>query len=175
MTVYYVDSAAGSDGNNGLTATSAFQSFQQLESVLKDGDVVNLARGSTWHEALNISQSNILVQGYGTGADPLINGDNYARNCIWISGQNVTIDHIDGVSGTEGVCIQGIGASASVIGGTYDKCGVGIGVGGGGTLGLGVNGHGLGPQEWGQLILADGVTCTNSVNGPAAGDGIQIG
>ena len=55
MTVYYVNSATGSDHNNGTGESSAFATLSAVESLrLKPGDSVLLAAGSVFNEQFDI-------------------------------------------------------------------------------------------------------------------------
>ncbi len=154
---YYVDAANGSDSNTGLSADSPLKSFAKLDALVGAGDTVNLKSGSTWHDDLWITSANVTVQSYGSGPNPIIHGDNGARAGIIVTADNALIRGIDVMSASNGVYITGTGAAATVLGGSFTANGTGIVVGNGG-----------------QLVLADGVTCSGSLRSLGAGDGIQI-
>ncbi len=58
MTIYYVNSATGSDRNSGTGQNSAFATLSKVESLtLKPGDSVLLAKGSVFNEQFDIKYS----------------------------------------------------------------------------------------------------------------------
>ena len=70
---YHVDSAAGSDANNGESAAAPWKSLAKLKSLaLRDGDAVRLACGSAWREALELSGGGrgVTVGAYGCSGKP---------------------------------------------------------------------------------------------------------
>ncbi len=75
---YYVCSTWGSDRNPGTTAWRPWRTLGPLHArQLRPGDVVNLARGSTWDEGLVISHSGsprkpITIRAYGIGPPPVL-------------------------------------------------------------------------------------------------------
>ena len=64
-TDYHVDSKIGDDANDGLSAATAFKTLERAAKRLKAGDVLNLAAGSLFSEALVIKAS-------GTAAKPIL-------------------------------------------------------------------------------------------------------
>ena len=69
-TEYHADSTRGDDANDGLSAATAFKTLENATKHLKAGDVLNLAAGSFFREALVIRESGtaekpILVRGNG--------------------------------------------------------------------------------------------------------------
>ena len=78
---YYV-SASGSDGNDGLTPATAWQTTTQLNSSfdsLLPGDAVLFNRGDTFYGGISVTRSGsngnpIVIGAYGTGAKPLLLG-----------------------------------------------------------------------------------------------------
>ena len=83
-TNYYVNSVSGSDGNSGTSSGSPWKSLGPVNGrTFGAGDVINLARGSSWTggggntaaltlNGSGVSGSPIRVQPYGTGAAPII-------------------------------------------------------------------------------------------------------
>jgi hypothetical protein len=75
---YFVDSVAGSDARDGLSAATSWQSLSKVSGfAFNPGDVVNFKRGGTWTGTLTISRSGasgnpITFQDYGAGNAPLI-------------------------------------------------------------------------------------------------------
>ena len=69
-TEYHVDSSSGNDANDGLSAATAFRTLERATKLLKAGDVLNLAAGRLFGEALVIRASGtvekpIVVRGNG--------------------------------------------------------------------------------------------------------------
>ncbi|WEV37314.1 right-handed parallel beta-helix repeat-containing protein [Lactobacillus sp. ESL0677] len=86
---YYVDSKTGSDTNSGLSVTSPWKSFKNINSkTFQPGDEILLKSGSVWNEQLmpqgNGNQTEpITISKYGGELKPRINGNgthNYKRN-----------------------------------------------------------------------------------------------
>ncbi|MGV4794722.1 right-handed parallel beta-helix repeat-containing protein [Rhizobium sp. F40D2] len=82
MTVYYVNSATGSDHNSGTTESSAFATLSAVESLrLNPGDSVLLAAGSVFNEQFDLKYSGsvtapITIGSYGLGDAPVIHSSN---------------------------------------------------------------------------------------------------
>ncbi|MBX5183330.1 right-handed parallel beta-helix repeat-containing protein [Rhizobium sp. NZLR5] len=82
MTVYYVNSATGSDHNSGTTENSAFATLSAVESLrLNPGDNVLLAAGSVFNEQFDLKYSGsvtapITIGSYGLGDAPVIHSSN---------------------------------------------------------------------------------------------------
>lgn len=68
---YYVDSVAGSDGNDGTSPASAFATLAKAQSVVVAGDVVALKRGSKFRESWNqrSGAQNVTLRNYGSVRD----------------------------------------------------------------------------------------------------------
>jgi len=62
---YYADPVNGDDGNDGRSVAAAFKTLERATKGLKAGDVLNLAAGAVFHEALVMVSS-------GTAAEPII-------------------------------------------------------------------------------------------------------
>jgi hypothetical protein len=81
-TTYYVSQSAGSDSSNGLTEATAFKTIAKVNAskIMKAGDSVLLRRGDVWHEQLVVpasgvsTRSRFVIDAYGTGAAPVIDG-----------------------------------------------------------------------------------------------------
>jgi hypothetical protein len=77
-TVYYVDSVSGSDSNDGLSAESAWQTIEKVNSVtLAPGNSVLFKKGCTFKGTLNLEgrgdkDNPIIISSYGDGEKPLI-------------------------------------------------------------------------------------------------------
>ena len=97
-TDYYVDSVSGRDTNSGTNSNEPFKTLTRLQGIaLEPGDQVLLKKGSTWTETLFVngsgnSSSPIVVKAYGSGSDPVIDGNNNLRFGVLIDSKNyVTI------------------------------------------------------------------------------------
>ncbi|ARM89573.1 pectin lyase fold/virulence factor domain-containing protein [Rhizobium sp. CIAT894] len=82
MTVYYVNSATGSDHNSGTGENSAFATLSAVEALkLNPGDSVLLAAGSVFNEQFDLKYSGsvtapITIGSYGIGDAPVIHSSN---------------------------------------------------------------------------------------------------
>ena len=82
MTVYYVNSAIGSNSNSGTSESSPFATLSAVESLrLKPGDSVLLAAGSVFNEQFDLKYSGtvaapITIGSYGVGEAPVIHSSN---------------------------------------------------------------------------------------------------
>jgi hypothetical protein len=128
-TTYYVDVAAGSDRNNGTSASSAFASIQKVDTLhLKAGDTILFHTGETFSGTLTVADSgtatsHITVGSYGGGASPIIatNGD----NGVVIAGSYVTVQDVH-VTGAAQAGIQITGAHDTVQRTEIDHSGFGV-------------------------------------------------
>lgn len=82
---YYVDSAGGSDANNGTNTSSAWQSLNKVNgTTFQPGDSILFKTGGSWSGTLNplgsgATNNPIIISSYGTNpAMPLINGNGNA-------------------------------------------------------------------------------------------------
>jgi hypothetical protein len=80
--IYYIDSVAGLDTNNGTSQSTAWKNISRVNSItLSLGSKIYLKCGSVWNgQQLKFGGSGtaafpIIVDQYGTGAKPRINGD----------------------------------------------------------------------------------------------------
>ena len=80
--IYYIDSVAGSDVNNGTSEATAWQNISKVNLLtLALGSKIYLKCGSVWNgQQLKFGGSGtaafpIIVDQYGTGAKPRLNGD----------------------------------------------------------------------------------------------------
>jgi polysaccharidase protein len=108
MTVYYVNSATGSDRNGGTGQNSAFATLSKVESLkLKPGDSVLLAKGSVFNEQFDIKYSGtesapIKIGSYGTGAAPVIHSSGDGIHSLYAS--NIVIENLKiSNTGTAGI------------------------------------------------------------------------
>jgi hypothetical protein len=88
-TTYYVDASGGIDGNDGLSAASAWKTIAKVNgATLAAGDQVLFKRGETWNESLvppasGMSGSPISFDAYGTGEAPTITGALNLPDVAW--------------------------------------------------------------------------------------------
>jgi hypothetical protein len=79
-TIYYVDSADGSDFNNGTSSATPWQTIAKVNtSTFNPGDSILFKAGDTWREQLTAPSSGspgnpITFGAYGTGNKPLFLG-----------------------------------------------------------------------------------------------------
>lgn len=79
--IYYVDSINGNDSNNGTSTSTAWKTFTKVNSTtFKPGDQILLKSDCSWNEMLNPKGSGdkgnpIIIDMYGTGSKPIINGN----------------------------------------------------------------------------------------------------
>lgn len=98
MTVYYVNSATGSDHNNGTGESSAFATLSAVESLrLKPGDSVLLAAGSVFNEQFDLKYSGsisapITIGSYGVGDAPVIRSG--VNGIHGSSASNIVVENI---------------------------------------------------------------------------------
>lgn len=80
---YYVDNVAGLDGNSGTSSNTAWQSLGKVSGrTFQPGDRILFKAGGTWTNELDLNgngtaASPIVVDQYGAGSKPLINGGGY--------------------------------------------------------------------------------------------------
>lgn len=73
-TDYYV-SASGSNNNNGLSTTTAWQSIAKINSFsFAANDRILFRRGDTFYGGIILKRSNLSFGAYGSGAKPVITG-----------------------------------------------------------------------------------------------------
>lgn len=85
-TVYYVDSEAGSDENDGTSPGKAFQTLDKVNGVeLKPGDSILLKKGSIFDnqrlypKGKGTEERPILISSYGEGNIPVINAGGFRK------------------------------------------------------------------------------------------------
>ena len=80
---YYVDDTGGSDSNAGTSTGAAWQTIVKVSATtFQPGDNIYFKAGGSWTGQLTLNgngnaTSPIMVDQYGTGAKPLINGGGY--------------------------------------------------------------------------------------------------
>ena len=105
---YYVDSVAGADTNNGTSELTPWKNVSKVNLLtLTSGDKIYLKCGSVWNgQQLKFSGSGstanpIIVDQYGTGAKPILNGNGligegvaYIYNQSYIEINNLEITNL---------------------------------------------------------------------------------
>ena len=77
--VYHVDNRKGDDGNDGLSVAHPFKTLAKATSMLRAGDVLEIAPGTPYRESLVVFASGtakapIVIRGNGavlTGLEPV--------------------------------------------------------------------------------------------------------
>lgn len=88
--IYYVDSQNGDDRNSGQSEKEAWKTFQNVNSMeFRGGDQILLKSGGIWNEALKPKGSGdagnpIIIDKYGKGAKPIINGNGTSGANIYV-------------------------------------------------------------------------------------------
>jgi hypothetical protein len=109
---YYVDSSTGSDGNNGLSLTTAFATIGHAASVTNPGDLVEIRAGNGYSGGLNLGNSGtssayITFEGYPGDSAPVITvggasyGIDVTGNYIAVVGLNVQGSQSDQAAGIQ--------------------------------------------------------------------------
>ena len=92
-TSYYVDSVGGSDSNNGTSTSTAWKTLAKVNSVtFGAGDKIYFKAGCTWSGLLSpkgsgTSASPIIIDKYGTGNLPIINGGGSNVDALYLYNQ----------------------------------------------------------------------------------------
>jgi hypothetical protein len=92
----YVDSNAGQDSNDGLSAGTAWKTLGKINrSSFAPGDTTLLVRGGVWNETLTVPASGssgnpITLDAYGSGGNPIIDGGAQSRQGIVLIGKSYT-------------------------------------------------------------------------------------
>ena len=112
-TTYYVDLSGGSDGLEGTSPESAWQSLEKLNGIeFRPGDVILLKAGCTFAGGLHPHGSGaagnpIVIDRYGDGPDPVVAGGGGVENSIRLHNQhhweirNLTVTNTDGGDWTD--------------------------------------------------------------------------
>ena len=105
---FYVDSVAGSDNNDGMSAAKAFKSLYKVsQKYFQPGDSLLFKSGATFSGSLTLKGDGtaaqpIKVGSYGSGAKPIIKarGENAVTvKAVHISIENLQITNPNGVLG----------------------------------------------------------------------------
>jgi hypothetical protein len=92
-TIYYVDDTGGSDSNSGTSTTTAWKTISKVNSTtFVAGNQIRFKRGGSWSNQLHplgsgTSGSPIVIDAYGSGNLPIINGLGVANGTIYLNNQ----------------------------------------------------------------------------------------
>jgi hypothetical protein len=92
-TTYYVDSASGNNGHNGISPSSAWKTLAKVNAtVFSPGDRILFKSGSTWTGQLwpkgsGTESQPIMIDKYGGEAKPVINGNGEAEDAVLLKNQ----------------------------------------------------------------------------------------
>lgn len=101
---YYIDSSAGVDANNGTSTASPWKNLTRINGVtFLPGDNIYLKSGSIWNGqqlkfvGSGTTSSPIIIDQYGTGAKPKINGDGLVgEGVVYLYNQdNIEINNLE--------------------------------------------------------------------------------
>ena len=168
---YYIDSVAGLDSQNGTTINTPWKSLTKINNMtFNANDKILLKSGSVWNGqqlkfmGSGIANFPIIIDKYGTGAKPLINGSGPTKiNGITTTDQGVIYlynqDYIE-ISNLEITNYPITTASAANPDSIFF-----IGVSGIDNSGASVNNNPLGADRRGVMIaLKDKISSTNTSN-----------
>lgn len=100
---YYV-SNSGSDNNPG-TKVSPWATLEKVEKSARSGDQIYLHRGSAWKTQFTLRSSDMLVDAYGDGPPPAIDGSSAYFSIAMVGKSNITIRNLKLVNAAED-CIR---------------------------------------------------------------------
>ncbi|MCR8657109.1 RICIN domain-containing protein [Paenibacillus endoradicis] len=92
-TTYYVDCFEGADSNSGTTTSSAWKTLSKVNgTTFSAGDQILLKSGCAWTGQLHpkgsgTSSSPIIIDQYGTGNKPIINGEGTVASSLYLYNQ----------------------------------------------------------------------------------------
>jgi hypothetical protein len=90
---YYLDSAAGSDSNDGMSPATAWKTLTKINGVtLQPGNKICLKAGGSWTGQLapkgsGTSAAPIVVDAYGSGAKPLLAAGSADADTVYLLNQ----------------------------------------------------------------------------------------
>jgi parallel beta-helix repeat protein len=138
-TEYFVNSISGNDSNTGTGSNTPWKSIAKVEyRTLQPGDVVNLARGSSWSKSAwetvfliddsGTKTSPITFRAYGEGALPnFSNGGQVWNKGIKITGDYIVIENLKVTNTGYGGFELAKGADYNIIRNCeVSNCGMGI-------------------------------------------------
>lgn len=120
-TCYYVDSMNGDDNNNGTSTYTAWKTLEKVNSItFLPGDYILFKAGCFWSGQLwakgsGSSSAPIIIDSYGDGNKPIINGDG-VMDAVYLYNQEyweINNLEVTNMSSTE-ACREGIHISADI-------------------------------------------------------------
>lgn len=108
--VYYVDSNAGNDAQDGLTELTAWRTIQRVnDSSLSPGDSILLKRNGFWREGLQIRNDGITVDAYGAGTAPTLSGAVAIGSATWTRHNgNIYSSHVGVITQPTQLYVDGV-------------------------------------------------------------------
>lgn len=122
---YFVDAAVGSDSNDGKSQSTAWKTFANVNNTtFAAGDRILLKKGGVWNERLypkgsGSSEAPIVIDSYGSGSKPIINGGGMAGGAVYLrNSSNVIIQNLEvtnyaaerGTTYREGILVENANA-----------------------------------------------------------------
>ncbi|MGG1555413.1 DUF7594 domain-containing protein [Paenibacillus ferrarius] len=92
-TTYYIDSVSGNDSNNGTSSSTPWKTLAKVNATtFQPGDSILFKSGSVWSGQLHplgsgASGAPIVIDKYGTGSKPIINGDGLTGAAVYFYNQ----------------------------------------------------------------------------------------
>lgn len=100
-TTYYVDSVGGNDNNAGTSQTAAWKTLAKVNGItFLPGDKILLKAGCSWSEQLypkgsGAEGSPIIIDMYGQGSKPIINGNGVSDTVYLFNQQYWEINNLE--------------------------------------------------------------------------------
>lgn len=111
---YYIDSVSGSDSNYGTSEAQAWRNLTKLPS-LSATNSIGLKAASSWsNQTISSTADGIILNAYGTGAKPIINGTGATALCVSLTGDNVSVSGISATDATDNNGCIIVGDNATV-------------------------------------------------------------
>lgn len=129
---FYVDNQNGNDSNDGTAPSRAWKTVRKVNrTAFEPGTRILFKAGGIWNEGLSLKSSgtngfHIIVDKYGSGAKPIINGNGEGAavllsNVQYVEVRNLEITNTSDTPGNrKGVYVTGGGQTAP---GVYDEGG----------------------------------------------------
>lgn len=98
--MYYVDSVAGADTNNGTSMSSPWKSIAAINSrKFNPGSIISFKRGSTFSGEMKLDDSGtaaspIVFTAYGSGTDPVFSNPGAYNRPLNVTGDYIIIERI---------------------------------------------------------------------------------
>ncbi|MBM77678.1 MAG: hypothetical protein CL846_04290 [Crocinitomicaceae bacterium] len=98
---YYISNSLGNDNNNGLSSNQPFKSIEKLNSItFQSGDSILFKSGDIWDgmfwlKGSGTNSNPIVVNSFGNGAKPIINGSGYQACILIYNNENIEINNLE--------------------------------------------------------------------------------